>query len=157
MTEQINWSDIDHFSESEFPAGVVEKMAPAFLYRLDGYRADLGYPVYPSPLAGGWVRTDGSTTSRHFIGKNGSGRQSDAGDVFPDCDIWYAFITAVRCGFTGIGIYFDTQYDGKPKPMLHLDTRPGGLVVWTRIDGVYETIFPRPDHDYSHLIHSKKG
>lgn len=152
---KICWDEINHFSENEFPAGVPVKMAPAFLYRLDEFREKLGRRVFPSPLVGGWIRTDGSKTSRHYIGENGDERLSDAGDVFPDCDIWYALIIAIQCGFTGIGIYFDTNYGGKLKPMMHLDTRPGDLVIWIRDEGKYTTIFPRPDSDFSTLIHSK--
>lgn len=136
--------ELKHFSASEFPAGILEYMEPAFLYRLDAFRTELGYQVHPSPLREGWIRESGSETSRHFIG---SGRLADAGDVFCAVEPFYAMITAIRCGFTGIGLYFDTHYDGQRWPMLHLDTRPGGLVIWTRRAGKYKTIFPRPESD----------
>lgn len=148
----MNWNELNHFSESEFPTGVLDKVARAFLYRLDFFRSELGSPVYPSPLEAGWIRTDGSKTSRHYIGENGDERESDAGDVFITCDPFYALITAVRCGYTGIGLYFDTQYKSKPMVMMHLDTRPGTPVVWTRVDGEYTTIYPRPDTNFSTLL-----
>jgi len=140
---------------SEFPAGVIEKMEPSFIHRLDLFRAKLGRKVFPSPLEGGWIRTGGSETSRHFIGADGNHRLSDAGDVFPDCDLFYAMTVAIQCGFTGIGLYFDTQRNGKPWPMLHLDTRPGQLTIWTRKAGEYETIHPRPDGDFFKQVSSK--
>lgn len=149
---QIDWSELDHFKESEFPAGVTEKVSPAFLCKLDKFRKKLGCIVRPSPLAGGWFRTDGSTTSRHYIGSGEMLRQSDAGDVFPDCDLFYAMLTAIQSGFTGVGLYFDTKYGGKPKPMLHLDTRKGDLVVWIRRDGSYTTIYPRPNNPIFELL-----
>lgn len=148
----IIWDELDHFSESEFPAGVTEKVSPAFLYRLDNFRKILDCPVHPSPLEAGWFRTDGSETSRHFIGRDGKLRKADAGDVFPDCDIFHALITAVRLGFTGIGLYFDTTYAGEKKHMLHLDTRPGELVIWTRDNGLYTTIYPRPNANVFDLL-----
>ena len=147
--------DLRYFKASEFPAGVVEKMQPAFLRRLDDFRERLGRRVYPSPLVGGWIRTDGSETSRHFIGADGNQRLSDAGDVFPECDLFYAMCVAIQCGFTGIGLYFDTQRDGKPWPMLHLDTRLGPLTIWRRDAGQYTTIHPRPDGDFFKQAGSK--
>lgn len=150
--DYIVWDELDHFKESEFPASVTEKVSPAFLCKLDNFRKELGCAVIPSPLAGGWFRTDGSTTSRHYIGSGNMLRKSDAGDVFPSCDIFHALITAVRCGFTGIGLYFDTTLGGKPKHMLHLDTRPGELVIWTRDNKKYTTIYPRPNADVFDLL-----
>lgn len=147
----IEWADVKHFTPKEFPAGVIEKMEPAFLYRLDLFRAKLGRRVFPSPLVAGWIRTDGSETSRHFIGADGDKRLSDAGDVFPECDLFYAMCVAIQCGFTGIGLYFDTQRNGKPWPILHLDTRPGPLTIWRRDAGQYTTIHPRPDGDFFKL------
>lgn len=148
----IIWDELNHFSEKEFPAGVTKKVSPAFLCKLDKFREALGCAVIPSPRAGGWFRTDGSTTSRHYIGSGEMLRQSDAGDVFPNCDIFHALITAVRCGFTGIGLYFDTTLGGKPKHMIHLDTRPGNLVIWTRDNKKYTTIYPRPNADVFDLL-----
>jgi hypothetical protein len=148
----IIWDELDHFSESEFPAGVTEKVSPAFLCSLDKFRKKLGFPVTPSPLEAGWFRTDGSTTSRHFIGKDGELRKADAGDMFTDCDIFYAMVIAVQCGFTGIGLYVDTTLGGKKRYMLHLDKRPGELVIWVRESGIYTTIHPRPNADVFDLL-----
>jgi len=155
VNQVLDWSSIEHFMLSEFPSGVVEKMEPSFIHRLDLFRAKLGRKVFPSPLVGGWIRTDGSETSRHYIGADGNQRLSDAVDVFPDCDLFYAMTVAIQCGFTGIGLYFDTQRNGKPWSMLHLDTRPGPLTIWTRKYGEYETIHPRPDGDFFKQVSSK--
>ena len=148
----MNWNEVAYFQESEFPPGVTDKVSRSYFYRLDFFRSQLGSKVFPSPLVEGWVRTDGSKTSRHYIGENGDERQSDAGDVFIECDPFYAMIIAIECGFTGIGLYFDTQYKGQSMTMMHLDTRPGRPVIWTRVDGEYKTIFPRPNTDFSTLL-----
>lgn len=149
----VDWSDIENFSPGEFPAGVLEKIEPGFIYALEFFRVQLGCIVNPSPLVGGWIREGGSETSRHYVG---NGRKSDAGDVFCDCDPFHALIVAIRCGFTGIGLYFDTKYDGKPHWMLHLDKRPtsnGNPVIWVRDkSGKYTTISPRPTMDVVNFL-----
>lgn len=137
----LDWSAIKHFTPSEFPDGVLDKLDAAIIQKLDAFRAELGCIVRPTPLKEGFVREDGSKTSRHYA----VGRLSDAVDVFPSCDAFYALVTAIRCGFTGIGIYFDTHYKGQPRFMLHLDTRPDQLIIWKRGNGSYETIYPRPN------------
>lgn len=139
----LDWSKINNFKKSEFPEGVLDKLDASIIRKLDGFREALKCAVNPSPLVAGFAREAGKETSRHYA----VNRLSDAVDVFPSCDVFYALIVAVQCGFTGIGIYFDTYYKGNPRPMLHLDTRPGQLVVWTRVNGEYDTIFPRPNKE----------
>lgn len=119
---------IRHFTPDEWPAGVLACIEPALIGQLDELRERLGRPVYPSPLAGGWVRFDGSPTSRHYA----IDRRSDAGDVFPEGDIRDAWLIAQALPFGGIGVYFDTYYQHRPWPMLHLDLRPE-RVLWARI------------------------
>ncbi|MDP2505397.1 hypothetical protein [Oceanobacter sp. 3_MG-2023] len=140
----IDFGSLNYFDTHEFPAGVSEFCDPYFFAQLDEFRSALGVPVTPSPLAGGWWRHDGSETSRHFVGPADDPiRLSDAGDVVVDCSPMYAMTTAIQCGFTGIGIYYDTQMGGKTRLMLHLDCRPGDLVIWERRGGVYTTLHPR--------------
>ena len=103
MTSKIDWGQVSHFTPKEFPDEVLDDVEPKFIYALDKFREKLGFQVIPSPLAGGWVRLTGSTTSRHYA----VGRKSDAGDVFPQCDLFYAMVIAIQCGFTGIGLYFE--------------------------------------------------
>lgn len=149
----INFNELDYFSESEFPAGVAEYCDPAFMMKLNLFREALGCAVIPSPLPGGWFRHDGRKTSRHFVGPADQPvRLSDAGDVFVDCSPFHALVTAVECGFTGIGLYYDTQLHGKQRWMMHLDTRPGDRVIWERRSWAYKTIHPRPDSGRSTVI-----
>lgn len=140
MKNKIDWSKVNHFTAKEFPDEVLDDVEPKFIYALDKFREKLGFQVIPSPLIDGWVRLTGSKTSRHYA----VGRKSDAGDVFPQCDLFYAMVIAIQCGFTGIGLYFDTTRKDKPEPMLHLDMREGQAVIWRRDNGKYTTIFPRP-------------
>lgn len=155
---ELDWRDIDHFTPSEFREGVIANMAPDFIKDLDGFRDELGCRVFTSPLVGGWVRDYGNSTSRHYIG---SGRKSDAGDIFPECDPFYALLVAVKRGFGGIGLYFDTRYNGKPQWMMHLDKRPldrGVPVIWVRdLNGTYQTVSPRPGLDVFKIIAEAKG
>lgn len=140
-----NLQDINHFSENEFPEGVLEHVSPELIKKLDEFREKLGVAVTPSPVETGWIRTHGSETSRHYVGRNADLRLSDAGDVFPNCDLFYAMVVAIQVGFKGIGLYYDTFYGGKKRPMLHLDLRESEKpVIWVR-KGNYTTIFPRPD------------
>lgn len=127
---------IRHFTPDEWPNGVLAHIDPALIGQLDELRERLGRPIYPSPLAGAWTRFDGSSTSRHYA----VGRLADAGDVFPEGDIRDAWLAAQALPFGGIGVYFDTTYQHKPWPMLHLDLRPE-RVLWARI-GRTRYIYP---------------
>jgi len=128
---------LKYFSDREFPANTLPFMNPSFMAHLDKWREELGHRVYPSPLRGAWVRTTGSTESRHYA----KGRLSDAGDVFVSCDHKQAWLSAVASRrFGGIGIYYDTKFRGDNKVMLHLDCREGSTVVWARHKGEY--IYP---------------
>lgn len=133
----LDFAELDHFSRGEFPGDVLERVEDELILSLNEYRGRLGYPVVPSPLVEGWYRAEGSETSRHYA----VGRLSDAGDLFPQCDIRRAFLVAQGCEwFGGIGIYLDTNGpDGKPQPMIHLDLRPE-RIIWMRYEGRY--IYP---------------
>lgn len=133
----LDFAEIDHFSRGEFPDGVLERVEDELILSLNEYRSRLGYPLVPSPLVAGWYREDGSVTSRHYA----VDRLSDAGDLFPQCDIRRAFLVAMGCEwFGGIGVYLDTNGpDGEPQPMIHLDLRPG-QTIWMRYEGRY--IYP---------------
>ena len=160
MKRIVDWSDIEHFKPSEFPAGVLDKMNPDFIYKLEFFRTRLGCIVTPSPVKGGWIRTDGSVTSQHFIGNDGNMRSSNAGDIFCSCDPFYALVVAISCGFGGIGVYFDKHLNGEKKWMMHLDTRStanGSPIIWVQDkDGKRTTISPRPNLDVITLLASAR-
>lgn len=127
--DTLDFNLLPNFSESEFDHIDLSRMNENLFIELQNYRDMLGKRIYPSPLQDAWHRESGSTTSRHYA----IDRLSDAGDVFPDCHILEAFVTALRCKFGGIGVYLDTHYQGKPWPMLHLDMRPvDQQAIWLR-------------------------
>ena len=136
-----DWDSIKWFTPNEFPKGSLENIEAKLIYFLDGYRDLLDEKVIPSPVAAGWYRFDGSMTSRHYAVR----RLSDAGDVFPQCDIRKALVVAMGCPWWGgIGVYLDTTGpSGKPEPMLHLDLRPR-RVLWMRVkeNGKERYIYP---------------
>lgn len=145
----LDFSDVDYFSRSEFPTlstdvgdfSILEFIDAKLIRALSRYREALGHPVIPSPVAGAWVREGGSTGSQHYIGpvklyENGKPRAQRlgvAGDFFPLCDIRKAFVIALGMPeFGGVGVYLDTQRNGAPTPMMHLDLRKGPRQIWLR-------------------------
>lgn len=132
---RIDWAKIQHFTSDEWPDGVLDRVEPRLVVSLDRFRKLYGAPVYPSTDPEAWVRTSGSPTSRHFA----IGRKSDAGDCFLGGDIREAFQVAAGMRiFGGIGLYFDTFWQKKPQPMIHLDLRKSEVQVWwVRIGGSY--------------------
>ncbi len=140
---QLDWNSIDNFSESEFAHTDLDKIDESIILELQSFREILGHPITPSPNKNGWARESGKRTSYHYA----IGRLCNAGDVFVGCHIAEAFLAALRCKFGGIGIYLDTTYRGKPRPMLHVDLRPmSRQIMWLRetIDGeeVYTFFYP---------------
>ena len=149
----IDFDSLDYFSASEFPEGVDRYCDPVFMMKLNLFREALGCAVIPSPRKAAWYRHKAGKNNRHFVGPaDQPSRLSDAGDVFPQCDPFYALVTAIECGFTGIGLYYDTHLNGDQRWMMHLDTRPGDLVMWERRNWRYKTIHPRSDFGRSVVI-----
>ena len=130
---KLNWHRVEDFDRSEFPRGILKNMSADFMEQLFAFRKRLNAALIPSPLQEGWVRMDGSPGSQHYA----VGRLSTAGDVFlaEGADARYAFTLACQF-FNGVGIYYDTHINGKPRIMLHLDTREVPT-VWCRHQGEY--------------------
>ncbi len=155
---QLLWDKktIPNFSRSEFSHTDLTLLDGAFILELQSFREKLGHSVFPSPHPDAFARLTGSYTSRH----SAVDRLANAGDVFPDCHIAEAFLTALRTSFGGIGIYLDTEYKGIEWPMLHLDLRPmNEQAIWIRetINGVqkYTTFYPHRDPDVLRDIFKK--
>lgn len=126
---ELHWDSLPDFSEHEFNHVDLTKIDERLILELQNFREKLGVAVMPSPNKGGWARESGSKTSRHYA----IGRLCDAGDVFVDCDISHAFNVALQCKFGAVGVYVDTNYRGKPRPMLHLDMRAATTKkIWAR-------------------------
>ena len=139
---------LKHFTPAEF--GLWWPLMNAdLLLKLDAFREAWGAPVIISPASGGIGRHQGSEgKSQHNVDKWGEVR---AVDVFPMIEIspgQYRYMTneadrqralnvARQVGFTGIGLYTDTQ----PGNMLHVDNRDGDRVAtWSRVAGEYRGI-----------------
>ncbi|WNZ54164.1 hypothetical protein QT397_14810 [Microbulbifer sp. MKSA007] len=137
---------LNHFSEGEF--GVwYPLMSADLLLKLDRYREAWGGRVVISKADGGIGRKD-ETHSQHNVLRWGEVR---AVDVFPQIqdvhgnwqylstteELERAYQVARDTGFTGIGLYTDTE----PGYMVHLDNRPGDdIATWSRIAGEYRGI-----------------
>lgn len=138
---------LKYFKASEF--GVwLPFMSNELLLKLDEFREQWGAPVEISGAVGGIGRKSLDSHSQHNVLKWGEVR---AIDLFPKVEIAdgiYGYIDngedlrraqqiAVQVGFTGIGVYTDTQ----PGYMLHVDVREdrefGDVALWSRIDGDY--------------------
>lgn len=134
---ELDFDQVDHFSRGEFPGDVLEHVEADFILGLSEYRKRLGKQIAPSPVIAGWYRLKGRKGSRHYA----VDRLSDAGDIFPQCDIRDALLVAMACDWWGgIGVYLDTTGpSGKPEPMMHLDGRDN-RVIWMRYEGRY--IYP---------------
>ena len=136
---------LKHFSPREF--GVwYPLMSADLLKKLDAFRERWGYPVEVSSAQGAIGREDDSQ-SQHNVSKWGEVR---AIDVFPRVagggymltasERQRAFTIAKEVGFTGIGLYTDTQ----PGNLLHLDVRvdkqEGSPAKWSRVNGHFGSV-----------------
>ncbi len=155
---QLLWDKktIPNFSKKEFSHTDLTLIDGAFILGVQSFRTMLGHSVFPSIHPDAFARLTGSYTSRHYA----VDRLCNAGDFFPDCYIGEAFLTALQCGFGGIGIYLDTHFKDIEWPMLHLDNRPlAERKVWIRetINGVqkYTTFYPHKDPDVLRDIFKK--
>lgn len=111
----------EYFSLDEWPVPEDLRFVDyKVIEHLDNLREAFGYPIYPSQEPTGLVRTDGSVTSRHYIG---DGKLGHAIDVFPSVNTLECWLQAVEnTAWYGIGVYLDTNVlPLQPQPMLHLD------------------------------------
>src|SRR5690625_8040726 len=105
-------------------------------------RAIRGHRLHRSRVAGAWVRPDGCKAPRRYV------THADAGDIFPmGCPV-LAYHAALLT-FSGVGIYFDTTYNGHPHPMLHVDLREKPT-TWFRARGEY--FYPNSDLAARHKL-----
>lgn len=141
-------ADTPRFSRSEFPPGrLFDQTDPHHFTTVIDWRETCGVPLYPSPWisdderSSGFCRFKGSPTSEHYA----HGRLARAGDYFPaKGGVMDAWLYAIRL-FNGVGLYLDTEYDGAPRLMVHVDSRPGRAVWWVRSQGRYIYAQKEPD------------
>ncbi|WP_428398401.1 hypothetical protein [Marinobacter salarius] len=132
--------ELRYFQPSEFGPWW-PMMNRELLFKLDEFRHRWGAPVIISPANGSLGRHQGGGgESQHNVDAWGEVR---AVDVFPKVNGRYmtraadrrrAYEIAREVGFTGVGLYTDTQ----PGNMLHVDVRNGNRVAtWSRVGGDY--------------------
>lgn len=138
----IKWDEIKYFKKHEFPENPDIYAEPQLIINLNDYRKLLNKRVYPSPVPGALARFDDKAKgSEHYA----ISRKSTAIDVFPEGSILRAWMVALTSGlWSGIGVYFDTEFRGKDWCMLHLDNREDPL-IWYRLN----------KKDYYYPLHSE--
>jgi len=132
--------ELDYFEPSEF-GDWSRRMDRGLLLKLDDFRKRWGAPVHISPVMGALGR-DEYSSSMHSVPRLG---RVCAADVFPHSMEARLFPTAYtlakQAGFGGIGIYTDTQFQGRDWPMMHLDVRAVSRgdtpASWARVNGEY--------------------
>lgn len=121
------------------------------LGKLKSLRRAWGRGIAISPARGSTGRMLGSTDrSYHNVDRYGKVR---AIDLFPEGlgtveDIKRFIALAHKKGFTGVGVYLDTQ----PSIMIHLDNREGKSGSWSRIGGKYLSL----DAAYRELANARR-
>ena len=130
---KINWHRVNHFHKKE-NWGDVSLVDPVLIYSLDIFRKQLGVPVYISPVEGAVVAKAGHSRKSYHYPIMGV-RLCQAADVFPECSLLHAFITAMKGNiFAGIGVYPYWEWEEKELiGGLHLDIRGGTeKTLWWR-------------------------
>ena len=139
----IPWSEIKHFHQGEWGGHLAETSA-LLVYALDEYRQDLGAPVYISPA--NWGKH--GETSYHYPSQRTQGKIW-AVDIFPDCDLSWAYHIAVRSkAFGAVGVYPEWEWhDEMLTGGLHLDIRHYSTLkkIWYKVDGKYRYIHNNQD------------
>ena len=128
---QLDWDDIAHFTKDEWQGHLAETSA-LLVTALDLYRTALDAPVYISPANWG---THGET-SYHIPTEKHGNKYCWAVDIFPDCDLAWAYHIAMRCKcFGAVGVYPSWLWQDKNLAGgLHLDIRHYATMktVWWR-------------------------
>lgn len=143
----MNKPKLNHFTPSEF--GIYYPlMSSDLLLKMDKFRELWGAPVEVSKAPGGIGRHGAGDESQHNIDAWGEVRAIDLFPKVPDGNGGYRYMKTVeererayniarRSGFTGIGLYTDTQ----PGNLLHADVREpkraNYVATWSRVDGKY--------------------
>ena len=128
-----------YFKKSEIKH--YDKMSPRLLSALDNFRGLLKRPIYVSPASGATWRNDNSNSMHN--GHNGRNGNSRAVDLFPDCDMFQAFINVLQIPeINGIGLYPHWNYN-KLNWGMHIDIRKSNAKViwWQNKHKEYFTIY----------------
>ena len=124
-------NQVNNFSPDEFPKHALDRTQAVVLTKLQNLRHIWDNPIHPSRHSDGWARFEGSENSRHYA----VNRLSDAGDFFPEGNVFEFWLLMQQTKWGGIGIYFDTRRGRlQPGPMIHGDLREE-RILWCRING----------------------
>lgn len=135
-----------HFTSDEFREWA-DDMSPRLVTLLDVLRFRIGSPIVISPNPDSLGRELGQhDESAHNIDYWGEVLAADffVPHVSTRGAVEDVLHNMEQLGFTGIGLYTDTQYHGRPLPMVHGDVRPnrdmGQPAIWGRIRGEYTSL-----------------
>ena len=135
-----------HFSTDEFREWA-DDVSPRLVTMMDILRFQVGSPVIISPHPDSLGRELGrSDLSAHNIDHWGEVLAADwfIPHVTTRGAVEGVVDTMRKIGFTGIGVYTDTVYNGNPLPMFHGDVRPtesmGSPATWGRVKGKYTSL-----------------
>lgn len=124
---------------------------PNLIYTSCEYRKVLNHRLHISPIEGAVYSEGGHADKSWHRIIPGRNNLSKAMDVFPECDLAFAWITALRFPFGGVGVYPFAEYPAKRiKGMLHLDMRPYDRYLeralwWRDDDGKYHWLREQDD------------
>jgi len=136
-----------HFTQEEFREWS-DDMSPRLVTMLDVLRFRLGRPIAISASEYALGRELGrNELSEHNIDHWGEVLAVDCfiGGVYNRAQAEAVVYEAEGIGFTGIGVYSDTQNNyGEEQVMFHLGVRPnedmGAPATWGRVKGAYTTL-----------------
>jgi len=147
---------LEHFTRREFKNAAGDwwgVMAPRTLVMMDLLRHRLDAIIFVSPHPQGLGRHTGKEDrSQHNADFWGECRAVDffVAGVFTYKAVKEVVNAMAALGFTGIGVYTDTYYNGTQHVMFHGDTRSSkamGLpATWGRVDGEYVPLIEALDH-----------
>jgi len=141
----IDWTEIDFFDPEEFDdpeaPGSWIYMNPMTIHTLNDLRVRTGWKIVTHNRYGlrgcVCVRKAGhSATSLHYA-KNPAGCSAVDWHFVTDADPRAQALAVLQSGFTGIGCYYDWQWNSLSLPVgFHTDMRRRPQ-LWTRVDGRY--------------------
>ena len=145
LDRQVDWSKVaffkpEEFADPDFPGSWIY-MAPETVYSLEDLRRATGWPIKTHNKYGvrGCVCVDPSghsLGSRHYI-DHPDGCSAVDWHFVTDADPRVQALRVLQSGFSGIGIYYDWLWGGKPLSVgFHTDHRKRPQ-VWKRENGRY--------------------
>jgi len=143
---EIDWGNIpdrvfkiEEFDDPHYPGSGVF-ISPYLFQKLLSLRLKTGWPIIPHGKVGGAVDVKGEWGhAKHSYHLKERGCRA--------CDFHFSTTASTReqfhavasMGFTGIGVYYDWKWNGKPLPIgFHVDARPASKTqIWKRINKKY--------------------